>query len=105
MRRLGKRLHFLVEQAFEVVQRRIALGQVVQAGVAGIALIAMRAAPSAPRAIFLGEHAAAVLQLGEQVGGADVGFIEKTGEQRSNGHDGRKAQPMGKSKGDEDGQV
>ena len=105
MRRLRKRLHFLVEQALEIMKRRVALGQVVQARIARITLIAMIAAPRATRAILFSKHPAAVLQLGEQVGRADVGFIEKTGEQRTNGHDGRKAQQVRTRKGDGDGRV
>src|SRR3546814_4020908 len=45
MARLGKGLHLLVEQAFQVVKRRIAFGQVAEARIARIALIAMLAAP------------------------------------------------------------
>src|SRR3546814_5527693 len=76
MARLGKGLHLLVEQAFQVVKRRIAFGQVAEARIARIALIAMLAAPRAARAVLLGEQAAAFLQLFEQLGRADIGFVE-----------------------------
>ncbi len=88
---LGEGLHLLVEQLFQVVEGRIALGQVAEARIARIAFIAMLAAPRLSRPILCGEQAAALLQLFEQVGGADVGLVKMGGEERANGHDGRKA--------------
>src|SRR3546814_7437062 len=89
MARLGKGLHLLVEQAFQVVKRRIAFGQVAEARIARIALIAMLAAPRAARAVLLGEQAAAFLQLFGQLGRADIGFVEIGGEESATGHEGR----------------
>ena len=103
--RLGEGLHFLVEQALQIVERGIAFGEVAEARIAGVALIAVVAAPAAAGTIFFGEQPAAFLQLFEQVGGADIGLIEIGGEERANGHDGRKAQQVRTRKGDGDGRV
>src|SRR3546814_11121386 len=67
------------------------LRQVAEARIAGIAAIAVRAAPAATGAILDGEQAAALLQILEQIGVADVGFVKMCGEQCANGHDGRES--------------
>ena len=69
----------------------VALGQVAKARIAGVSLIAMLTAPRAPRAVLLGEQAATLLQRVEQVGSTDIGLVKICGEERANGHDGRKA--------------
>ena len=50
------------------------------------------------RAIFFGEQAATGLQLFKPIGSANVGFVKMGGEERTNGHDGRKAQQQRESK-------
>src|SRR3546814_7760621 len=60
----------------------------------------MVAAPTPAGAILFGEQPAALLQLCQQVGRADIGLVEIGGEERANGHDGRKAQQVRTRKGE-----
>src|SRR3546814_1332350 len=99
--RLGEGLDLLVEQTLEIVERRVALGQVAEARIACVALITMVAAPAPAGAILFGEQPAAFLQLCQQVGCADIGLVEIGGEERANGHDGRKAQQVRTRKGED----
>src|SRR3546814_18880226 len=61
----------------------------------------MVAAPTPAGAILFGEQPAAFLQLCQQVGRADIGLVETGGEERANGHDGRKAQHVRTRKGED----
>src|SRR3546814_8276827 len=61
----------------------------------------MVAAPAPAGAILFGEQPAAFLQLCQQVGCADIGLVEIGGEERANGHDGRKAQKVRTRKGED----
>src|SRR5690606_7414731 len=88
---LGKGPHLAVEQALEVCKGGVALRQVVETRIAGVAPIPVSAAPAAARAIFFGEQPAALLEFLEQIGRANVGFVEICGEERANGHDGRES--------------
>src|SRR3546814_5134796 len=78
--RLGEGLDLLVEQTLEIVERRVALGQVAEARVACVALITMVAAPTPAGAILFGEQPAAFLQLCQQVGRADIEIGRHTSE-------------------------
>src|SRR3546814_17412529 len=91
--------HFLFEQALEGGKGGVALRQIVEARIARIALVAVRAAPPAPRAILFGKQAAALLEIVEQVGRADVGLVNMGGEERATGHDSRQSMPTGSGQG------
>src|SRR3546814_5469604 len=89
--------HFLFEQALEGGKGGVTLRQIVEALIARIDLVAVRAAPRAPRAILFGKQAAALLEIVEQVGRADVGLVKMGGEERANGHDARQSIATGRS--------
>src|SRR3569623_383735 len=83
---VGESCDMPVEQLDQVGEARAALRQVVERGIGGVTAITMRLRPAAPGAIVLGELAARIGQLVEQVGIAEFALVERRGEQVAHAH-------------------
>ena len=73
------------QQLGKVGEGRVALGQIVERGVAGVTGVAVLARPTAAGLVVLGKAADRVRQIGKQHGIVDLGFVE-LGDEQVAGH-------------------